>query len=34
MGMIGDERPCETKGLRRGDNITKTFNEIIPVLII
>jgi hypothetical protein len=34
MSMIGDERPCETTGLRLGDNITKPFDEIIPVLII
>jgi hypothetical protein len=32
--MIGDQRPCKTTGLRFGDNTTKAFNEIIPVLII
>ena len=34
MGMIGDERPSKTKGLRLGDDITQPFNKIIPVLII
>jgi hypothetical protein len=34
MSMIGDERPCETTGLRLGDNITKPFNEIVPDLDI
>jgi hypothetical protein len=34
MGMVGNQRPSETKGFRLGDDITQTFNEIIPVLII
>ena len=34
MGMIRDERRSETKGFRLGDDITQTFNEIIPALII
>jgi hypothetical protein len=34
MGMVGDKRPRKTSGLRLGDDITQTFDEIIPVLII
>jgi hypothetical protein len=34
MCVIGDQRPCETTGLRLDENITKPFKEIIPVLII
>ena len=34
MGMIGDQRPGETKGLGLGEDIPQPFNEIIPVQII
>jgi hypothetical protein len=32
--MIGDERPSKAKSFRLGDNITQTFNKIVPALII
>jgi hypothetical protein len=34
MGMVGNDRPTKAKSFRLGDNITQTFNKIIPVLII
>ncbi len=34
MNMVRDERPCKTKGIRLGDDITQPFSEILPVVII
>ena len=34
MNVIGYQRPTNGKGFRLGDDITQTFDKIIPVLII
>ena len=34
MDMIGNERPTKANSVGLGDDITQTFDEIIPVLVI